>query len=164
MALPLTFLTECSWLCNQMQFSIETEEAVVAISSTQTRAKRMKMRMKFTGTTIRKVHSMTIPTDVHPMGTRRKLLLGNSSSAQTTASFKKEKIIQPQNLQQFHPQLSARTIVVQTTMIVITITIIKGTTLEIKSNKITTQVITTTQFNCHPAIVTLQQLKKVPLL
>ena len=147
-----------------MQFSFETEEAVVAISSTQTRAKRMKMRMKFIGTAIRKVHSMTIPTDVHPMGTRRKLLLENLSSVLTTASFKKEKIIQPQNLQQFHPHLSARTVVVQTTMIVITITIIKRTTLEIKSNKITTQVITTTQFNCHPAIITLQQLKKVPLL
>ena len=147
-----------------MRFSFETEEAVVAISSTRTRAKRMKMRMKFTGTTTRKVHSMAILTDVHPMGTRRKLQLGNSSSVLTTASFKKEKIIQLQNLQQFHPQLSARTVVVQTTMIVTTITVIKGTTLEINSNKITTQVITTTQFNCHPAIITLQQLKKVPLL
>jgi len=61
-------------VCNQIRFSFETEEAVVAISSTRTRAKTMKMRTKFTGTTIRKVHSMTIPTDVHPMGTRRKLL------------------------------------------------------------------------------------------
>lgn len=122
------------------------------------------MRMKFTGAKIREVHSMTTPTDVHPMETRRKLLLGNLSSVLTTASFKKEKTIQPQNLQQFHPHLSARAVVVQTTMIVIAITIIKGTTLEIKSNKITTQMITTTQFNCHPAIITLQQLKKVPLL
>jgi len=145
-----------------MQFSFETEEAVVAISSTRTRAKRMKMRMKFTGNKIREVHPMTIPTDVHPMGTRRKLQLGNLSSVLTTASFKKEKIIQPQNLQQFHLHLSARTVAVQTTMIVTTITIIKGTTLEIKSNKITTQVITTTQFSYHPAIITLQQLKKVP--
>jgi hypothetical protein len=147
-----------------MQFSIETEAAVVAISSTPTRAKRMKMKMRPTGTTIRKVHPMTVPTDVHPMGTRRKLLSGNSSNVQITASFKKEKIIQPQNLQQFHPQLSARTIVVQTAMIITTTTIIKGTALENQSNKITTQAITTTRFNCHPAIITLQQLKKVPLL